>query len=112
MCAITAVWFLNQSDAFQTLRRVRAQQAGGRLPSGIILMDQLVWRAFERQGFQLMTELELSPPLGGTLRVMMKDGTKAALLFVRNGPFLEKQTVELFTRALREARELLLHRFT
>jgi len=103
MCATVAVWFLYQGGAFQGLRRAGSQQGSGRLPSGVILIDQLVWRAFERQGFQLITEVELSSPLSGTLRVIMKDGVKAALVFVRNGPFFEKQTVERFTRAMREA---------
>ena len=77
--------------------------ASGRLPSGVVLVDQLVWRAFERQGYQLVTEMErMQPPLG-TFRVIMKDGAKAALLFVGHGPLFEKQTVERFLRAMHEA---------
>lgn len=73
-----------------------------RVPSGMILIDQLVWKAFERQGHQLIVETELTQPPFGTLRVIAKDGAKRALLFVGHGPFFEKQTVERFIRAMRE----------
>ena len=74
-----------------------------RLPSGVVLIDQLVWRAFERQGYQLVLETELTQQPLGTLRIIMKDGSKAALLFVGHGPFFEKQTVERFIRSMRDA---------
>jgi hypothetical protein len=83
-------------------RRAPADRLGPRLPSGVILIDQLVWRAFERQGYQLVVETELMQPPLGTLRIIMKDGVKAALLFVGHGPFFEKQTVERFLGAMRE----------
>lgn len=103
MSAGAAMWLLYQGGTLPSLRQLRGHQADGHLPSGALLVDQLVWRAFERQGFQLMSEVECAAPLGGTLRIIMKEGTKAALLFVRNGPFFEKQTVEQFVRAMREA---------
>jgi len=65
-----------------------------------VLIDQLLWRAFERQGYQFILETELAEPSPGTLRVMLKDGVKSALLFIGQGPFLEKQTVERFARTL------------
>ena len=81
----------------------RPEGAKTRLPSGVVLIDQLVWRAFERQGYQLLIETELTPSPLGTLRVVMKEGVKSALMFVGHGPFFEKQTVERFVRAMREA---------
>ena len=84
-------------------RRPTLQASSVRVPAGVVLVDQLVWRAFERQGYQLVTETELTQPLLGTLRVIMKDGAKAALLFVGQGPLFEKQTVERFLRAMRKA---------
>ena len=95
--------WLSRGEAFRLSTRgsasrgVRAQP-----PAGIVLIDQLMWRAFERQGYQLVIERALTSPPGGTLRVMAKDGSKEALLFVGNGPFFEKQTVERFVRAMRE----------
>jgi predicted nucleic acid-binding Zn-ribbon protein len=74
-----------------------------RLPSGVLLIDQLVWKAFERQGYQLIAERGLAQPPFGTARVMIKEGVKAVLLFVGHGPFFEKQTVERFIRVMREA---------
>ncbi len=89
-------------------RRVAAARASAegrnvRLPSGVLLIDQLVWKAFERQGYQLMMEAELTQPPLGTLRILAKDELKTALLFVGSGRFFEKQTVERFIRAMREA---------
>ncbi len=82
-------------------RNPMAQDAQApRVPSGVLLIDQLVWKTFERQGYQMAQELDLTPPLGGPLRVLAKDGRKSALLFVGNGPFFEKQTVERFVRAM------------
>jgi hypothetical protein len=49
-------------------------------------------------------ETELTQPPLGTLRIITKDGAKTALLFVGSGRFFEKQTVERFIRAMREAR--------
>jgi predicted nucleic acid-binding Zn-ribbon protein len=71
-----------------------------RLPSAAVLVDQLIWRAFERQGYQLLQEAELSQPSPGTLRVIEKDGAKAALLFAGQGAFFEKQMVERFLQAM------------
>jgi hypothetical protein len=76
-------------------------KGGVRLPSGVVLIDQLVWQAFERQGYQLLQTKELAEPPFGTLRVIVKGDEKTALLFVGHGPFFEKQTVERFIRAVR-----------
>ena len=73
-----------------------------RVPSGIRVIDQLVWRAFERQGYQLVHMVELGEPLG-LMRVMVKDGLKAALLCVGEGVFFEKATVEQFVQSMRKA---------
>jgi len=73
-----------------------------RVPLGIRVIDQLVWRAFERQGYQLVHVVELGEPLG-LMRVMVKDGLKAALLCVGDGVFFEKATVEQFVQSMRKA---------
>lgn len=82
--------------------RIAARGSSGRMPSGVVLIDQLMWRAFERQGYQLVGQQELSQPISGTFRVVAKDGIKSALLFAGNGPFFEKQTVERFIRLMRD----------
>lgn len=73
----------------------------GRVSSGLALIDQLVWRAFERQGYTCDARKELVQPFAGTLRVITKGDSKAALLCVGNGPFFEKQTMEQVVRVLR-----------
>lgn len=85
-------------------RRSAARRSSKRLPSGLVLIDQLVWRAFERQRYALVAEVELTQPLQGTLRIIIKDGIKSALFFVGHGPFFEKQTVQRFLQAMRNAR--------
>lgn len=95
-------WWLSQRQAAATRDGTDARNV--RLPSGVLLIDQLVWKAFERQGHQLIVETELAQPPLGTLRIIAKDGLKAALLFVGSGRFFEKQTVERFIRAMRDAR--------
>jgi hypothetical protein len=74
--------------------------ADGRLPSGVALIDELLWQAFERQGYQLIQTVEGGQP-AGPLRLMTKDGSKAVLRFVWNGSFFEKRTVEQFGNAMR-----------
>ena len=83
--------------------RLASRPATARPPSGIMLIDQLVWRAFERQGYALLAEMEITQPLAGTLRVIVKDGVKAAFMVVGNGLFFEKQTVQQFLEAMRTA---------
>ena len=102
--AAGAGWLIRSKAAGSGLRRAASSVAHGRFPSGVVLIDQLVWRAFERQGHQLVLEMELLQPPLGTLRVMAKDGVKTALLFVGHGPFFEKQTVERFVSAMRDAK--------
>jgi hypothetical protein len=105
MAVGAALWlFSRREEVGAFIRRTTShRRVSTRLPSGVVLIDQLVWRAFERQGFQLVIEQELIQPPIGTLRVILKDGIKMALLFVGHGPFFEKQTVERFVRAMREA---------
>ena len=95
-------WWLSRSQIFRDRFRRAAGVTDGRIPAGIALMDHLVWRALERQGYQLVLETELTRPPFGTLRVITRDGVKAGLLFAGQGPFFEKQTVEAFIQALRE----------
>ena len=98
------IWLLFPS---KTVRAFRVSSLSGRpgwrISSGMLLVDQLVWRAFERQGYQLIVEKELVQPPAGTLRIILKDGSKAALLCAGSGPFFEKQTVEQFIKTMREA---------
>ena len=75
---------------------------GSRGSSALALLDQLVWQAFERQGYQMVRTLALAQP-PGTLRLIMREGAKTGLLCVGNGPFYEKQTIERFIAVLREA---------
>jgi hypothetical protein len=88
------------------LQRSRRRLAGGdsalRLSSGIRVIDQLVWRAFERQGYQLIQTVELSQPLG-LMRIMSREGLKAALFCVADGVFFEKTMVEQCIRSMRQA---------
>ena len=53
-----------------------------------LLIDQLVRRSMERQGYQFIRSDELSEPKG-LMHVCAKDGTKSALLCLANGAFFE-----------------------
>ena len=99
-----AAWLVGSMLALARGRRRHAFPAGPRLPSGAVLIDQLIWRAFERQGHQLVLEQDLARPPYGTFRIVSKDGVKTGLLFVWYGPFFEKQTVERFVTVLGEAK--------
>lgn len=95
-------WWLSRIEgAWAT--PTEAAQAAARVASGVLLIDELVWRAFERQGYELVIESERAQAPRGTLRVIAKEGVKSALLFVGHGPFFEKQTVEGFVQAMRDA---------
>jgi hypothetical protein len=73
------------------------------VPSAAIqLIDQLVWQAFERQGYQLVHTVELGQPLG-LMRVVIREGKKTAMLCVGNGAFFEKSSVEQFIQSMRSA---------
>jgi hypothetical protein len=89
-----------------SLDRFRKAPAGmlARRSSGVGLVDQLVWRAFERQGYQLVAERELHPAPGGVLRVVAKEEKRFALFCVGGSAFFEKRAVERFLRAMREVR--------
>lgn len=85
-------------------RRARpASKAAGPIipiPLGMQIIDHLVWRAFERQGYQLVQEAESATEPVGLVRVIAKDGVRAALLCVGEGAFFEKAAVEQFLRIL------------
>ncbi|HLD77658.1 MAG TPA: restriction endonuclease, partial [archaeon] len=83
------------------LRRAPDSSTSHRLPSGVALIDELIWQAFERQGYQLIQTVERTQP-SGLLRIITKEGAKSALLFVWNGSFFEKRTVDQFAAAMRE----------
>ncbi len=83
------------------MRRLPAPSAAVRQPAGVQLLDELVWNAFARQGYQPVLETEFPQSMAGRLRILVKDGAKTALCFIGNGPFFEKQTVEQFLRAMR-----------
>ncbi len=86
-------------------RRLSRAAAGEPLvpvPASIRIIDQLVWRVFERQGYQLIQMVELGEPLG-LMRLMSREGRKAALLCMGNGAFFEKTAVEQFIQASRRA---------
>jgi len=69
--------------------------------SGIRVIDQLVWRAFERQGYQLLQTVELGEP-PGLMRVIAREGFKTALLCVGDGAFFEKAAVERFLKSMQQ----------
>ncbi|MDP3702939.1 MAG: PilZ domain-containing protein [Candidatus Omnitrophota bacterium] len=97
-----ALWLRRHPDVVSAaLRRAPAQSISHRLPSGVALIDELIWQAFERQGYQLIQTVERTQP-SGLLRVITKEGAKSALLFVWNGSFFEKRTVDQFAAAMRE----------
>jgi len=84
----------------RTIRTRLAGRPGTSVPAAIRIIDQLVWRAFERQGYQLVQMVEVGEPLG-LMRVVMKEARKAALLCLGNGMFFEKTAVEQFLQAMR-----------
>jgi len=82
----------------------RADASRDRFASGTAIMDQLVWRAFERQGYELVSEQALASPLSGTLRILVKEGgAPCGLLFLCDAPLFEKRTIQRFFQALRDA---------
>ena len=104
MALVALAGWLAGSTVMKARSRRQSLLAGPRLPSGAVLIDQLVWRAFERQGYQLVLEKDLIQPPFGTFRVVIKDGVKSGLLFVWYGPFFEKQTVERFVDVMKGAK--------
>ncbi len=63
------------------------------------MLDQLIWRAFERQGYELLHAIE-DGDSQGPLRVVTKEGRTAALRCLGHGTVLEKGMVEHFARAM------------
>jgi flagellar biosynthesis chaperone FliJ len=95
--AASVLWAISrQSGPFFSRRR----QDGSSLASDVI--DQLVWRAFEQQGQQL-AQIVQGGPTTGPLRIMEKDGHKAALQCVSGGAFFERASVERFANAMQDA---------
>ena len=80
----------------------RRPLSSDRIAPEVRIVDQLVWRAFERKGFQLLQMLELENPIG-LMRLMAKDGRKAALVCIGDGLFFEKTVVDEFQQAMRHA---------
>ena len=76
-------------------------EAAARLPSGIGLIDHLIWQAFEHGGFRLEKLIEVAQPRA-LLRLATKDDAPVAILFVWSGQFFEKRTVEQFLGILRD----------
>lgn len=73
------------------------------VPAAVQLMDQLLWHAFEQDGYQLVAERDLAGPLTGRLRLARKGETTSAILFVSDSQLWEKQGVERFLQVMREA---------
>ncbi len=95
------LWWLARGRPFRfSPSAAPSRSDASRLPSAVLLVDQLLWRAFERRGYQLVQETELTQPSPSTLRVMVKDDAKAALLFAGQGAFFEKQAVERFLKTM------------
>lgn len=96
-------WLSRKGTLARVLGRPAAGSSSAQRPSGVALVEQLVWRAFERQGYELVSETELSAQ-AGTLRLMAKDDSKTALLVLGQGRFFEKRAVERFIRAMDEVK--------
>jgi len=63
------------------------------------LIDQLVWHAFERQGYRLVQTVELEQ-FDSPIRVIEKDSQPIGLSCIGNGFFFEKSAVEQFAKSL------------
>ena len=104
--AATVVWWLwDRRVAFGVWRaRAARPRAVSRPPATVMmLIDQLVWRAFERRGYQLSRTMDVAP-LQGTLRVIIKEaGEPRALFCLTDGPFVEQHTIDECLRAMRQA---------
>ena len=72
------------------------------LGGGESFVEDLVWKAFERQGYQLIRTIRPSHAKGA-VRIIAREGTKSALQCLVNGPFFEKQSVEQFIQVMRQA---------
>ncbi len=83
--------------------KLRARAMRGRRGDrtlAIDVIDQLVWRAFEQQGSESVQTLQ-GAGSSGPLRVISRDGVRAALQCVSGGTFFEKATVEQFSEAMK-----------
>jgi len=95
------VWWRNARRQGGWIRALSMSQGNGPMSSAVRLIDQLVWRAFERQGYQALHTVELEKP-PRLMRVLIKDGLKTALQCAGDGPFFEKASVEQFARSMRQ----------
>ena len=99
--ALSAVGLIGWRRASRA-RSTRRVAAPTHISSGTRAIEELVWRAFERQGYQLVGLVESSPPMSN-LRLIAKDGRKAVLACIADGIFFEKTTVEQFLHHLQTA---------
>ncbi|MBI3324359.1 MAG: PilZ domain-containing protein [Candidatus Omnitrophica bacterium] len=96
-CGVLWLW-LNRRHA----GRSTPTETPSRISSAVRIVDQLVWRSFERNAYQLVHLTESSQP-SGILRIIAKEGAKAALLCVGDGTFFEKTTVEQLAELMQQA---------
>ena len=75
----------------------------GELPDGLILIDRLVWQAFEDQGYRLVTETEPCDGWPMPLRIITKDGLRTALGVCSQSAFVEIQHVQAFLQAMQRS---------
>ena len=93
---------------WRLLRRrigVRREMASGSaipLSAAVRTIDEMVWRAFEQQGYQLLQTTDVVHP-PGVARVVTKDGHKALLCCIGEGVFFEKTTVERCVQFMQQA---------
>ncbi|MBI2093168.1 MAG: PilZ domain-containing protein [Candidatus Omnitrophica bacterium] len=99
--AALTIWLFFIGLVSSGSRRQKTQRVASRVPSGIVLMDQLVWRAFEQQGYRLILEQPFGEGLCATVRLMAKDNTTAALCVLSEGALVEKQTIDRCARVCR-----------
>ncbi|MBI4597659.1 MAG: PilZ domain-containing protein [Candidatus Omnitrophica bacterium] len=72
--------------------------------SGVKMLDELAWKTFERQGYEVVSSAELTKPLAGSFRVIAKQGESSAWFVAGHGAFYDKQTVQRFLSAMQSAR--------
>jgi len=106
-CALIALvlWAmprLRSAPRFRLFGAVAPPAGTASLDSWRLLIDQLVRRSMERQGYQVVRTVELVQPKG-LMHICAKEGTKSALLCLASGAFFERNTVEQFVQMMRDA---------